>query len=92
MKIISFTVPCYNSQEYMRNCVDSLLVGGEDVEIVIVNDGSSDRTIDIAREYEAEYPTIVKVIDKPNGGHGSGVNAGLKIATGLYYKVVDSDD
>ncbi|MBR7186341.1 MAG: glycosyltransferase family 2 protein [Clostridia bacterium] len=92
MKYITFTVPCYNSAAYMRNCVDSLLPGGEDVEIVIVNDGSKDETLAIANEYAEAYPSIVRVIDKPNGGHGSGVNAGLKIAQGLYYKVVDSDD
>ncbi|MCX4313592.1 MAG: glycosyltransferase family 2 protein [Clostridia bacterium] len=92
MKLISFTVPCYNSENYMRKCVDSLLRGGDDVEIIIVNDGSHDGTINIAREYEASYPNIVRVIDKENGGHGSGVNAGLAVATGLYYKVVDSDD
>lgn len=92
MKLISFTVPCYNSQEYMRKCINSLLVGGDDVEIIIVNDGSKDDTLKIANEYAEKYPEIVKIIDKENGGHGSGVNAGLKLATGLYNKVVDSDD
>lgn len=92
MKLISFTVPCYNSQDYLRRCVDSLLVAGEDIEIIIVNDGSTDSTLSIAKDYESRYPGIVKVIDKPNGGHGSGVNAGLKAAQGLYFKVVDSDD
>lgn len=92
MKYITFAVPCYNSQDYMRHCIDSLLIGGEDVEIVIVNDGSKDDTLKIAREYEGKYPSVVRVVDKENGGHGSGVNAGLALATGLYYKVVDSDD
>ncbi len=92
MKIISFTVPCYNSQAYMRKCVDSLLVGGDDVEIIIVNDGSKDDTIKIANEYAERYPDIVKVVDKENGGHGSGINEGLKLASGRYFKVVDSDD
>ena len=92
MKLISFTVPCYNSQDYMRKCVDSILVAGDDVEIIIVNDGSKDNTLRIAQDYARKYPNIVKVIDKKNGGHGSGVNAGLKSATGLYFKVVDSDD
>jgi glycosyltransferase involved in cell wall biosynthesis len=92
MKLITFAVPCYNSQAYMRKCINSLLSGGEDVEIIIINDGSKDDTINIARQYESEYQTIVRVVDKPNGGHGSGVNKGLQLATGLYYKVVDSDD
>ena len=92
MKLISFAVPCYNSQAYMKKCIDSLLTGGDDVEIIIVNDGSTDITLKIADTYRENFPGIVKVIDKPNGGHGSGVNAGLKAAEGLYYKVVDSDD
>ncbi|HRR77762.1 MAG TPA: glycosyltransferase, partial [Ruminococcus sp.] len=92
MKIISFAVPCYNSQDYMKRCIESLLPGGEDVEIIIVDDGSSDGTYDIAEAYREKYPGIVRVIHKPNGGHGSAVNAGLKAAKGLYFKVVDSDD
>ena len=92
MKYLSFVVPSYNSEKYLNKCVDSLLKGNEDVEIIIVNDGSSDNTLKIANEYKEKYPSIVKVIDKENGGHGSGVNAGLKVATGLYFKVVDSDD
>nr|WP_317361122.1 glycosyltransferase [uncultured Blautia sp.] len=92
MKLLSIAVPCYNSQDYMRNCVDSLLEGGNLVEILIVNDGSKDDTADIADEYAAKYPNIVKAIHQENGGHGEAVNAGLRNATGLYFKVVDSDD
>ena len=92
MKLLSVAVPCYNSQEYMRNCVDSLLAGGELVEILIVDDGSTDDTGKIADEYAAKYPTIVKAIHQENGGHGEAVNAGIRNATGLYFKVVDSDD
>lgn len=76
----------------MRKCIESLLVGGEDVEILIVDDGSTDTTGVIADEYQERYPSVVKVIHKENGGHGSAVNAGLAHATGLYFKVVDSDD
>ena len=92
MKYITFAVPCYNSQDYMRRCVDSLLAGGRDVEIILINDGSSDDTGKIADEYQLRYPDIVRAVHKQNGGHGSGVNKGLELARGLYYKVVDSDD
>ncbi len=92
MKLITFAVPCYNSAAYMNKCIDSLLTGGSDVEIVIVDDGSTDDTARIADGYAQSYPDIVKAVHKENGGHGSGVNRGLVEATGLYYKVVDSDD
>lgn len=92
MKLITFAVPSYNSQAYLRHCVDTLLTGGEDVEILIVNDGSTDDTSAIADCYEADYPGIVRAIHKPNGGHGSAVNRGAAEAQGIYYKVVDSDD
>ncbi len=92
MKYITFTVPCYNSAEYMRRCIDSLLFFKDEVEIIIVNDGSTDATPEIADEYAFRFPDTVRVIHKENGGHGSGVNAGLKNATGKYFKVVDSDD
>lgn len=93
MKILSIAIPCYNSAAYMRRCIDSLLAGGDDVEILIVDDGSAkDDTAEIADEYEKNYPGIVRAIHQENGGHGEAVNAGLRNATGLYYKVVDSDD
>lgn len=92
MKIVTFAIPCYNSEGYMRNCIESLLPGGEDVEIIIVDDGSGDGTAAIADEYAEKYPTIVRTIHQENGGHGAAVNTGLANATGLYYKVVDSDD
>ena len=92
MKYISFAIPCYNSAAYMDRAVESILKGGEDVEIIIVNDGSKDDTSKIAHEYEEKYPTIVRAVDKENGGHGDAVNAGLDHAEGKYFKVVDSDD
>ncbi|KRM77208.1 glycosyl transferase family protein [Secundilactobacillus collinoides DSM 20515 = JCM 1123] len=72
--------------------MDSLLVGGEKVEILVVNDGSTDETEKIANAYAAKYPTIVKVINQENLGHGGAVGTGLRHATGKYFKVVDSDD
>ena len=70
MKIVSFAIPCYNSEGYMSKCIESLLPGGEDVEIIIVDDGSSDRTAEIADAYAEKYPTIIKAIHQENGGHG----------------------
>lgn len=92
MKDITFVVPCYNAEDYMKRCLDSLLFCGEDGEIIIIDDGSTDNTGAIADEYAAVYPNIVRVVHKANGGHGSGINAGLRIAAGRFFKVVDSDD
>ena len=93
MKVLSIAIPCFNSAEYMRKCIDSLLVGKDDVEILIVNDGSNkDDTAKIADEYEKKYPNICKAIHKENGGHGDAVMYGLRAATGEFFKVVDSDD
>jgi len=92
MKYITFTIPSYNSQDYMRHVIDNLVAVGDDIEVIIVNDGSKDDTGKIAAEYEKKYPTIVKAIQKENGGHGSGVMAGIRNASGIFFKVVDSDD
>ena len=92
MKILTIAIPSYNSEAYLANCLESLLVGGERVELIVIDDGSKDRTGEIADEYAAKYPSIVRVIHQPNGGHGEGVNQGMLNATGVYYKVVDSDD
>jgi glycosyltransferase involved in cell wall biosynthesis len=92
MKLLTAAIPCYNSAAYMRKAIESLLVAGEEIEIIIVNDGSKDDTAKIAEEYVSKYPTIIKAIHQENGGHGAAVNAGLRAASGLYYKVVDSDD
>lgn len=93
MKLLSIAIPCYNSASYMEKCIKSLLKGGEEVEILIVDDGSTkDNTAEIADRYAAKYPTIIKAIHQENAGHGGAVNAGLAHATGLYFKVVDSDD
>ena len=92
MKLLTVTIPCYNSQDYMRHAIDSVLVGGDDVEILLIDDGSTDDTLEIAKQYEKKYPTIVRAIHKENGGHGSAVNAGIANASGIFFKVLDSDD
>ncbi len=91
-KLLSITVPCYNSQDYMKRCIESLLVGGDEIEIIIVDDGSTDDTAAIADDYEARYPGICRAIHQENGGHGEAVNTGLRNAGGVFFKVVDSDD
>ena len=92
MKLLTITVPSYNSEAYLDRCMATLLPGGDEVEILIVDDGSTDRTAEIADEYERKYPNIVRAIHKENGGHGDAVTTGIRNATGLFFKVVDSDD
>ena len=93
MKLLSVAIPCYNSEAYMRHCIESLLEGGDAVEILIVNDGSTkDHTAEIADEYQRAYPGICRAIHQKNAGHGGAVNTGLANARGIYFKVVDSDD
>lgn len=92
MKLLSIAVPCYNSQDYMERCLDSLLVGGEDVEILVIDDGSKDMTPEIADAYARKYPGIVRAIHQENKGHGGAVNTGIDNAKGVFFKVVDSDD
>lgn len=77
----------------MDVCIESILACGDDIEILIVNDGSTkDNTRQKADEWQAKHPDIIRAIHKENGGHGSAVNAGLAASEGLYFKVVDSDD
>ena len=92
-KTITFAVPCYNSAAYMDTCIESLLSCGDDIEILIIDDGSTkDDTREKADAWQQRHPGIIRAIHKENGGHGSGVNTGIREATGRYFKVVDSDD
>jgi len=92
MKLLTVAIPCYNSQDYMANAIDSVLIGGEEVEILVIDDGSSDDTLKIAKEYEAKHPGIVRAIHQENKGHGGAVNTGIANAAGAWFKVLDSDD
>ena len=92
-KLLSIAIPSYNAADYVEHAVDSLLPGGDEVEILIVDDGSTkDNTAEIADRLEREHAGIVRAIHKPNGGHGDAVMTGLRAATGIYFKVVDADD
>ena len=95
MKTLTIIIPTYNVEKYLKRCIDSILYDTtilKDIEVIIVNDGSIDNSLQIANKFEKEYPETVIVINKENGGHGSTINAGLKIASGKYFRVVDSDD
>ena len=93
MKTISFAVPCYNSASYMDTCIESLLQCGDDIEILLVDDGSvKDDTAAVCDAWQIRYPEIIRAIHQENRGHGGAVNTGLSHSEGLYFKVVDSDD
>lgn len=91
-KEITFVVPCYNSADYMDQCIDSILRAQGDIEIIIVNDGSKDGTAERADAWAERRPDVVTVIHQENKGHGGAVMAGIRAATGVYFRVVDSDD
>ena len=92
MKQLTIAIPSYNAEAFLEKCLDSMCGVDDRLEVIVVNDGSSDHTSEIAHTYQKRYPSEVRVIDKENGGHGSGINAGLDAASGRYYKVVDADD
>ncbi len=93
-KLLTVVIPAYNAEAYLANALDSLCgtEENEKLEILVVDDGSRDRTGEIADHYEELYPGTVRAIHKENGGHGSGINCGIREAGGLYFKVVDADD
>ncbi|MDO4619693.1 MAG: glycosyltransferase family A protein [Lachnospiraceae bacterium] len=92
MKILTIAIPCYNSAAYMKKAIDHAVVGGDDVEVLVIDDGSKDETLEIAQEYESRFPGIVRAIHQENKGHGGAVNTGIDEAQGIYFKVCDSDD
>lgn len=93
MKIISISIAAYNQEKYLDRCLESLLIPSLDkIEVIVVNDGSKDKTSEIAHKYASKYPQSIIVIDKPNGHYGSCANASLKIASGKYFKLLDADD
>lgn len=93
-KILTIVVPVYNTERYLSKCLNSLIVDKflNNIEVLIVIDGSPDNSITIAKEFCERYPETFFVINKENGGHGSTINEGLKVAKGKYFRVLDSDD
>lgn len=92
MKLLTIVIPCYNSSAYMEKAIDTAASGGDEVDVLVVNDGSRDDTAAVADACARKYPGIVRVIHQENGGHGAGVNQGIWQGQGLYLKVLDSDD
>ena len=95
-KILSIIVPSYNMEAYLPKCLGSLIIDEQELlqklDVIVVNDGSKDRTSEIAHEFETKYPGVFRVVDKTNGHYGSCINAGLAVATGTFIKVLDADD
>ena len=91
-KLLTVAIPCFNSMEYMDKAIESLLHEEEDIEILIIDDGSNDYTGSIGDKYAQAYPYTIRCLHQKNGGHGEAVNCGIRYANGLYYKVLDSDD
>lgn len=93
-KLLTLVVPTYNMEKYLPRCLDS--VTGPSIpstlEVIVVNDGSRDRSLDIMETYREKWPGIVRVIDKPNGHYGSCINAALQVARGKYFRPLDADD
>ena len=93
-KLLTIVIPCYNVEQYLTECLDSILAPeyNDVLEVLAINDGSKDGTLALAREYEAKFPEILRVIDKPNGGWGTVINLAIAEARGRYFKILDSDD
>ena len=92
--VITLLVPVYNTEKYIRRCIDSVLIDeiNDKIEILVISDGSKDGSVEIVKEYAAKYPDTVKLVEKENGGHGSTINKGIELASGKYFRVLDSDD
>lgn len=93
-KTLTIVIPSYNVEKYIERCLDSFLNMEvlKELEILVINDGSTDQTQAIVQRYCNKYPSSIHLINKENGGHGSGINVGIEHATGKYFKVVDGDD
>ena len=93
-KTLSISIAAYNVEEFLKNTLDSLVAPEimDDIEVLIIDDGSKDNTAAIGKEFVDKYPNSFKVISKPNGGYGSTINAAIDAANGQYFKTLDGDD
>ena len=93
-KLLSIVVPAYNMEKYICKNIESVMASRQTdcIELIIVNDGSTDDTLNISKQYESRHPSVVRIIDKPNGHYGSCINAALKTADGKYFRILDADD
>ena len=92
-KVLTIVIPTYNMEKFISRCLDSLLIANmNDIEILVINDGSKDNSSKMAHEYQEKYPLSIKVIDKENGNYGSCINVALSMATGKYFRILDADD
>lgn len=94
MKVLSISIASYNIEKYIRSTLDSFIIPEimQDLEIIVVDDGSKDATAVIAQEYVEKYPGVFVLLSKSNGGYGSTINASCRAAKGKYFKTVDGDD
>ena len=92
-KTLTVAIPSYNVEEYLGEALDSIIQAGDKrIQVIIINDGSTDGTSEIAHSYAASHPDIFLVVDKENGGYGSTINASIPLAAGKYYRLLDGDD
>ena len=93
-KLLTISIAAYNVEKYIANTLDSLIKSRyiDELEVLVIDDGSTDNTFKIANEYEKKFPNTIKVVHKKNGGYGSTVNYSLSVATGKYFKLLDGDD
>lgn len=95
-KMLTVVIPTYNMELYLDRCLTSLVMSDSDIfnalQVIIVNDGSKDKSLNIALKYVNKYPNVFEVVDKPNGNYGSCINKGLRMAKGKYFRILDADD
>lgn len=94
MKLLSIIIPTYNMEKLLPRCLESVTdkTLNKTLEVIIVNDGSTDKSLEIAQKFQSHYPEIINIVNKPNGNYGSCINAALPIAQGKYIKILDADD